>query len=305
MPFLIFILISLNFSITWATDSRVSELVLDNIFDSSHIETLYDKECDKGLSSSSSITSVIDYYNKMLPDANGYHFSKAEIDTLFIMKERAMNDPEKLTIIETDEEVRLLKLILKKKIHKSDIISLKDITGKVLLGAYKRLAYKLAFIYKDFTAYIEFDELVQEAMIGLNRAIEDYDYNLPWMFSPLAWTIMKSRMDRFIFKNKSIWSARGDEVKLNRVEAIQYKWYQIHSYPPTNAQIVEIYSDKYGEDIDITKVDQLLGFKSMTKMTYDVKDEAHHSVKEGSDSLYSANFGFLDLVSDEKASNTE
>ncbi len=172
----------------------------------SHEESLLplDSSCFRALTKSKSTDA---YFRARLPTPKIHEFSKENLATLFKIKERAGNDPKKLAKIESREEQALLSAILDRKVSIGEVFGLQEITDKLMIGAFYRLAFKFARNQMGVYSGFDFDDVLQAAVAALHQSILIYDYHSKYMFPTWAQAVMKKTFDQVFASQIAYWQA--------------------------------------------------------------------------------------------------
>ncbi len=94
---------------------------------------------------------------------------------------------------------------------------------------------------RKYSANGNFDDLVQEGLIGLLKAIEKYDPNLGWKFSTFATWWIRDEIMRFILKNSNDYKIPVNLTKkLFKLQQYQRQFYHLTGREPTDEELMQL-----------------------------------------------------------------
>ena len=153
-----------------------------------------------------------------------------------------------------------------------------------LINCNLRLAYSIAKKYRPFFITFEFQDMIQEANIGLATAVEKYDYTLGYTFSTYAsWWISQAIQRAFPRHNSGLHISHHQYMDSSRIKKVISELSIKNQRVPTDEEIAEALG------FSVTRVQR------SRKFPYTISIHCELSVDDESDVT------LLDILPDEKA----
>lgn len=190
---------------------------------------------------------------------------------------RYLQNIGRVPLLKADEEIELGRLV-KEWQDASEPSQRVQTRGKrakeKLMTANLRLVVHVAKKYQN--RGLELDELIQEGSLGLNRAVEKFDFTKGYKFSTYAFWWIRQAITRAIGEQSRtvripihVWE------KLNKVKSARHQFLKLHNRYPSIQEIaesIEMPEDKLSDLLELyqktscTSLDKLIGAEGDTEL---------------------------------------
>lgn len=137
----------------------------------------------------------VQYYEAHTAKSQLARLSKAQVETLFKIRDRILAGASKETYLSSPAEFLLVREILGREWKAEDSLSLQEWENRLAIPSFKYLAYKVAFARAKFDRATDFDDLFQAAMTGLFEGIRQYESDSIFMVSTYIYRHAKDAMN--------------------------------------------------------------------------------------------------------------